>query len=246
MKAWYTESFGLDYLEIYAHRDEREAREDVANIVKLIDPPKNHLLLDLGCGAGRHLRAFRESGFRRLLGLDLSKDLLHVAEQALGSNAALICADMRQIPLESNSIATVVSLFTSFGYFQDDCDNAEVLVAVHRILRPEGTFLLDYMNRDWVLNNLVPQDECTLPSGRHILNIRQQSPDGRRVEKTVIVTEHDGSRRTFHESVRLYTPVELQRMLRNAGFTHLACYGSLKGEPFSSASQRLVIVAKNL
>ena len=63
MTAWYEESFGYDYLELYAHRDDAEARSDVRAIIELLDPPRDEPLLDLCCGACRHILVLREMGF---------------------------------------------------------------------------------------------------------------------------------------------------------------------------------------
>ena len=49
MSTWYEESFGYEYLELYAHRDAAEARADVEAIVYLLNPPKDEPLLDLCC-----------------------------------------------------------------------------------------------------------------------------------------------------------------------------------------------------
>jgi len=83
MIPWYKESFGLAYLDLYAHRDDNEAKKDIQTIVKLISPPEDQPLLDLGCGAGRHLCVLRDMGFSQLVGLDLSQELLDVAAKEL-------------------------------------------------------------------------------------------------------------------------------------------------------------------
>jgi hypothetical protein len=89
---------------------------------------------------------------------------------------------------------------------------------------------------------LVPKEERTL-SGRTLLIERRVSNDHRRVEKITHVFEEGRERRAFHESVRMYTRDELDRMLRDAGFVNVLCYGSLAGETLSPQSKRLVLVA---
>ena len=99
-----------------------------------------------------------------LTGLDLSQELLDVAERALsngGTPIELVRADMRDIPYE-NRFRTILSLFTSFGYFEEDQDNQAVFAAVYRALEPGGVFLIDYLNSEYVSCNLVECDEKTL------------------------------------------------------------------------------------
>ena len=192
--------------------------------------------------------ALRELGFSALIGLDLSPELLALAEQNLNGHARgaqavrLVRADMRAIPFMGH-FATVLSLFTSYGYFAEDEENAAVLCGVHHALRPGGVFLMDYINRPRVLASLVPEDE-RVQEGRRIHNVRRITPDGRRVEKTTTVTEADGQVRVFDESVRLYARDELATMLGTAGFERLCVFGSLRGEPYGQASPRMVWAAR--
>jgi len=232
MTAWYEESFGREYLDLYAHRDVAEAHEP---------------LLDLCCGACRHTLVLRQMGYTQLVGLDLSQELLEVgaceleADEAACSEVQLVCSDMREIPYE-NYFTTVLSLFTSFGYFERDEENQAVFKAVYRALRPGGCFLIDYMNRDYVIANLVERDEQVF-SGRRVYNVRRLTEGQRRVEKTIRVVTDAGRAREFHESVRLYSEGEMRAMLEESGFQDITSYGSLDGQPYRPDSKRLIMVA---
>jgi ubiquinone/menaquinone biosynthesis C-methylase UbiE len=81
-------------------------------------------VLDVGCGAGRHARAFRAAG-ARCVGLDLSRTLLRIARGV--TDAPLVRADMRELPIRPGSMDLTVSLFTSFGYFERDEEHAAAL-----------------------------------------------------------------------------------------------------------------------
>lgn len=250
MTFWYEASFGCEYLELYAHRDTDEARADIEAVVRLLDPPQDEPLLDLCCGACRHMLVLREMGFKQLVGLDLSEELLEVGASDLQECTGLddlnrdeIClvqSDMRHIPYE-NYFATVLSLFTSFGYFDQDEENEAVFRAVYRALSPGGQFLIDYLNRDYVIANLVERDERDL-AGRHVKNVRCLTQDGRRVTKRTTVTEPSGAVREYYESVRMYSESEIVDMLRGAGLTAIRTYGSLDMEPLSPKSKRLIVV----
>ncbi|MBS1250008.1 MAG: dTDP-3-amino-3,4,6-trideoxy-alpha-D-glucopyranose [Chloroflexi bacterium] len=246
--AWYEESFGRDYLKLYAHRDLAEARANVRAAVDTLSLAKEEPLLDLCCGAGRHLLVLREMGFQDLVGLDLSDELLQVTRQRLvesntksPSSVALVRADMRSIPYQ-NHFAGILSFFTSFGYFEADEDNQAVLTAAHRALRPGGVFLLDYLNQERVIANLVPRDEKNIPAG-HVKNVRCLTEDCRRVEKTTTVTTEEGQSR-FHESVRLYSSPEMAARFQKANFTNIRCYGALDGEKFTPQSERLILAGE--
>lgn len=261
--AWYEKSFGDDYLELYSHRDVNEARANLKALVALTSPPKDEPLLDLCCGAGRCLLVLRELGFTKVVGLDLSPQLLRVSKKLLhdagvteveiyeaGSEklpkpapdaVPLLHADMRSIPYEGY-FATIISIFTSFGYFDSDEENRKVLLAIYKALRPGGVMVMDYLNRDKVISSLVPRDEWQLP-GRLVCSVRRITDDGRRVEKETSVLADDGSKKKFFESVRMYSEPEMRSMLQEAGFTGIRSYGSVHGDAFGPNSERLVLVA---
>lgn len=246
MIPWYVHSFGREYLDLYPHRDDAEAQAEVEAIIELIDPPKDEPLLDLGCGAGRHLVALHSAGFRHIVGLDLSAELLEIAAERLTKAGAegikLVNADMAHIPYEEH-FGTVLSLFTSFGYFERDEENATVFAAVRKAALPGGRFLIDYMNRDWVIANLVGREEKDV-AGRRVRIERRLTAGRRRVEKTTRVLGPEGEEKTYHESVRLYSPLEVEQMLETAGFVNVRRYGSLRGAPHRSESPRLILVGE--
>ena len=239
-------------MTLYAHRDADEARADIEAILRLLAPPKDEPLLDLCCGACRHLLVLREMGFSQLVGLDLSGELLDVAAADLERACALedqspdtVClvqSDMRSIPYESY-FATVLSLFTSFGYFNEDRENQAVFDAVYAALKPGGRYLIDYLNREHVLSYLVARDERVL-DGRLVTSVRCLTDECRRVAKTTTVTAPTGEQRVYDESVRMYSRDEMVAMLGRAGFESVRSYGSLGGEPFAPESRRLILVAE--
>jgi ubiquinone/menaquinone biosynthesis C-methylase UbiE len=245
VSAWYEDTFGRDYLSLYPHRNDEEARRDVSHILQLIDPPRNESLLDLCCGAGRHLAALRHAGFMNLTGLDLSADLLAEARSRLDAESMndiqLLQADMREIP-GNELYRTIVSLFTSFGYFEDGNEDELVLQSAYQALSRNGTFLLDTLNRGHVLANLIPSEEREL-EGRRISIHRNITADSLRVEKETRITQPGSPETTYRESVRMYKKAEIEDMLTRIGFIDIHFYGSLEGQVFSNTSSRMVFVA---
>ena len=59
MPEWFEEWFGEEYLQLYPHRDDAEAERAVALIADATGLTEGWRVLDVGCGAGRHARAFR-------------------------------------------------------------------------------------------------------------------------------------------------------------------------------------------
>ena len=231
---WYEESFGADYLSIYAHRDDREAEDDVKDIIELTGAEKDWPVLDLCCGTGRHLRAFHRAGYKSLYGIDLSIDLLTHEDHR---DITYIQGDMRHIPFRQY-FHLVLSLFTSFGYFFSDIENLKVLEEVKGCLIPGGIFLLDYMNRSYIEKNLITED-TVYKDGKEIISKRWISGDGLRVEKEIKIRENNDEK-LYYESVRLFTCSEVYNLFKEAGFTDLRCYCG----PDSDKSPRITFTGR--
>ncbi len=237
MSEWFTRWFGKEYLDLYPHRDEREARAVVRMIRNLVAPHPNGRALDLACGSGRHTRALCRHIWT--VGLDLSMDMLHVALSE-SPTVPYVRADMRVLPFGADTFDLVVNLFTSFGYFSSDDENRAVLHEVSYVLRSGGIFVLDYLNADQVKKTLVPHDTRRV-GGRVVTQDRRISADGRYVEKQISATGLD---HTVTERVRLFEPDELRGLLHDAGFSVERELGDYSAGPLKAESPRAIFVAK--
>jgi len=249
MKAWYEKTFGRVYLDIYSHRDERDARRAL-KIIELIYSPiiekrgrRSLRILDLGSGQGRYTRLLARAG-HEVVGLDLSRDLLLEARESLKKKPPAkgrlwyVRGDMRDIPF-SRQFDLVINMFTSFGYFSEDSENRRALTAVAQALKPGGMFIIDYLNREEVLRKLVQEDSYRR-DGLIIKQWRRISEDGLRVEKKVCV-EGPNRRECFEESVRLYSSREMEMMLSQAGLVVASLFGDYDGAPFRDDSPRFIV-----
>ena len=162
--AWYREWFGEEYLGLYSHRDEQEAEAHVDFVERQLGTPRPRAVLDLACGAGRHTAVLRRRG-HRALGVDLSLTLL-----AHAGGLPRVAGDMRNLPFSAGSFDWVLNFFTSFGYFEKERENFEVLEEIVRVLAPGGRFLIDIMNTAHTLRHLQPREvqhlECR-PAENH-------------------------------------------------------------------------------
>ena len=136
---WFQEAFDAPYLEVYAHRNQQEADQATACLLEPLGLPGLQVL-DLACGAGRWLRPLAQAG-ADVVGVDLSLPLLERAAQMRRETQLpfdLLRCDMLHIPLRSNSRDLVLSMFTSFGYFDEPEQDIAVLQEAHRVLRMGG------------------------------------------------------------------------------------------------------------
>lgn len=238
-RPWFREWFGDAYLEVYPHRDRDEAERGVELFRREADPGAGARILDLACGAGRHLSPLAAAGYRPV-GLDLSAPLLRRAARDFGG--PLVQGDMRAVPLAAAAVDAVVQFFTSFGYFERRSEDRRALAEVRRVLRPGGTFLLDFLNARRVREELVPRDERVV-DGRTIRQ-RRWLEEGR-VMKRIEIEPADGEEpEVYHERVRLYEAGELETMLEEAGLRVRDRFGAYDGRPFGDDAPRLLVVGE--
>jgi SAM-dependent methyltransferase len=236
MTEWYEEWFGEDYLRLYPHRDDAEAERAVALIRDTVGLQQGWRVLDVGCGAGRHTRAFESSG-TRCVGLDLSATLLRLARQATA--APLVRADMRQLPIRPRSMDLTVNLFTSFGYFDRDAEHAAALAEMIGTLKPGGWFVIDFLNAATVRKRLVPHETLNL-SGDAVEVTRSVSPDGRYVCKSIRAPQG----RRYTERVRLFEPQQISAMLASAGVRVHHEFGDYDATALTPGAARTILMGR--
>ena len=236
MPEWFEEWFGEEYLQLYPHRDDAEAERAVGLIVRATGLAPSWRVLDVGCGAGRHARAFRAAG-ARCVGLDLSRTLLRVARGV--TDAPLVRADMRRIPIRPGSMDLTVSLFTSFGYFEHDEEHAGVLREMVATIRPGGWFVIDFLNAAEVRRRLVARETVPVRGGSAEV-ARTMSPDGRYVCKTIVTP----AGRRYTERVRLFDQAQMSAMLSDVGLEVRHRFGDYDAAPIRPDSPRTILAGR--
>ena len=235
--AWYKEWFGEEYLELYAHRDHREAAAHIDFVEARFGPQKPRAVLDLACGAGRHTDELRQRGYRAL-GVDLSLTLL-----AVGDHLPRVGGDMRHLPFADSTFDWILNFFTAFGYFEEERENFRVLEEYVRVLRPGGRFMIDFFNTEKVLGKLEPR-ESAVRDGRRVDIERWFDATARRINKRIRIHTEGQPARTFLESVRAYSADEMTCGIHWAGLEVDGLFGGFSGEAFSADSDRLIILGR--
>ncbi|GGA17173.1 methyltransferase [Paenibacillus marchantiophytorum] len=237
--AWYQESFGNDYLIVYKHRDLQGAYHEVKKMIDWLGLNQGAEVLDLCCGMGRHSMALAEFGYE-VTGVDLSEVLLHEAVKLdKDKQVTWLRGDMREVPLDQPFDA-VVNLFSSFGYFDEDEQNEQVLHEVHRLLKEGGRFIIDFLNPVYTQANLVPQSE-RVEDGMRILEMRAIEEGC--VRKRIVITDKDTPQRKYLEQIKLYDRTAFEAMLQKAGLHIDHVYGGYDGQAYEAdASSRMIFV----
>ncbi|HXG57722.1 MAG TPA: class I SAM-dependent methyltransferase [Thermoanaerobaculia bacterium] len=230
---WYQEWFGEEYLDLYSHRDEEEARQQVAFFRAQFGRVEGPVL-DLACGTGRHLKELQAHGYR-VAGCDLSWVLLRTGREEYGE-MPVARADMRSLPFRSGSFAGLVNFFTSFGYFAEEEQNLQVVREMARVLRRGAVFLFDYLNVDRELKKLIERETRDTPRGPVRIE-RWFDASDRSFNKRITIGE-----RRYLERVRGYDLDEISMMFTESRLAIRTAYGDFDGRPFEPSSPRLILV----
>jgi cyclopropane fatty-acyl-phospholipid synthase-like methyltransferase len=211
-------------------------------ILENVSLKKDAKILDLACGAGRHSILFAQEGFN-VTAVDLSKNLLSVAKRSAveaGVDINFIRSDLRDFSI-TPKFDLAVNLFTSFGYFQSDEENYKMFKVAAEHLRESGYFVLDYLNKRYIENKLVPHSVEEIEGGKII---QERKIEGKRVIKTIKIRKN-GSDSEFYESVRMYGIDELEDIFSESGFKIQNIFGGSEGKSFDlETSPRIIFIAR--
>ncbi|MBU0743663.1 methyltransferase domain-containing protein [bacterium] len=256
--SWHETAFGSHYAWLYAHRDAAEAAACIDALAGIL-PLAEGIVLDLGCGEGRHLAPLGQRCPRGAVGVDLSPALLRNA-RALTVGApplGLIRADMRSLPFGGGVFRTVVSLFTSFGYFGGLEDHRDLLAGIARVLAPGGRWCLDYLNCRQVRRDMAEPRTATVREAGpcRVTETKRLDPDGDRILKRVEIAPLPGRRDqaaalgipetglAYTEAVALFEPEELDALASSVGLERCGALGGYDGRAFApDAAARWILV----
>lgn len=197
-------------------------------------------MLDVPCGHGRIANRLAQRG-ARVTGVDADAYFLDHARRdavARGVEVDYLEADMRQLPWEER-FAAVVNWFTSFGYFDDE-GNQAWLQTVRRTLQPGGLLAIDVHNRDVFMGNRIPagvvERDGDLVVDRHRFDVET----GRETTERWMI--RGGRVRKTEYSVRFYTFTELRSLLLDVGFAAVGGVGHDR-QPLTLETRRMIVIA---
>lgn len=238
-KNWYEEWFSnKHYLELYSHRNEKEARDLINLIQRNTSIESGSSVLDVCCGAGRHSIEMARRGYN-VTGIDLSRYLISEAKKTLkkadetGLKARFLIRDMKNFSF-GNKFDAAINVFSSFGYFDRDSDNLKVFENISSSLKKGGCFVFDFLNEKYVRKALVPYSE-EMHDGMKIV-LKRRVTDGFVVKEIIIGIK------IYTERIRLYSVEEIRSMLKKSGFRIVNYFGDYPGSAFSGTNSKRLII----
>jgi SAM-dependent methyltransferase len=236
---WFTSWFDTPFYHIlYKDRDDSEAHAFMDTLTNYLNIPENGTVLDLACGKGRHARYLNKIGYD-VTGVDLSENSIAFAKQFENHRLHFNVHDMCK-PY-GKQFDAVFNLFTSFGYFEDDADNLKTINAIKTELNEFGFGVIDFMNSEFVIDNLVPEEVKTVDDID--FHLKRFVEDGYIVKDITFTV--DGKVYNFQERVRAFTLADFELLFEQAGVFLLDVFGDYKLHKYNpKTSDRLVMIFK--
>jgi len=136
---------GSDYQRRFWEQANRayEDRVEAIALRRLLRGQGGEWLLEVGAGAGRNTPRYRH--FRRVVLLDYSRTMLRQAQERLGSEGRYlyVAANAYTMPL-MDGLFDAAAMIRVLHHM---ADAPRVLAEVRRVLRPQGTFILEFANK---------------------------------------------------------------------------------------------------
>ena len=242
-KEWFdNESFWRElYPFMFPEERFADADEQMTKVLALTKPAGKSVL-DLCCGPGRCTIALAKKGFS-VTGVDRTKFLLDKARAKAGAahvKIEWVRKDMRDF-VRPDSFALVLSMFTSFGYFDDKREDIIVLENIITSLQPGGVCLIDVLGKERLAKILLSTSSSLLPDGSMLVQRHEIFDDWTRVRNDWTLIR-DGKARSFKFHNTIYSGLELRERMERAGFVGVTLYGNLDGDEYGPNAERLIAV----
>ncbi len=236
---WFTSWFDTSYYHIlYKHRNDEDAQFFMRNITSFLNLPESSHIADLPCGKGRHSVYLNSLGYK-VTGGDLSKNSIDYAKKFENESLDFEVWDMRN-PIQ-NKYDAIFNLFTSFGYFDDDNEDITILKSIKNGLKPNGVFVMDFLNVEKVKNSLIKEEVKTIDEIE--FHIKREIKDGFILKHISFVA--DNKKHSYTEQVKFLTLDKMQSYFEKAGLKIRHIFGDYSLNEFNAnTSDRLILVAE--
>jgi SAM-dependent methyltransferase len=244
---WYEQFFGEEYLRTVRSATPKEVAVECDFIERVLRMPAGSRMLDVGCGMGVQTVELASRGYH-LIGLDISATMVSRAydeAEDRGLQIDFVRGDMRDVTFEEPFDA-LLCWGTTFGYFSEE-ENELTVRQFHQALAPNGTLLLEVINRDFIIGS-QPNQVWFEVDGAVCMEETDFDYETSRLRVKRRVASHSGQQNDRHYSIRLYALHEIRSLLERNGFRVDEVSGreATQGIFFGVHSPKMIIRAERL
>ena len=171
---------------------------------------RNDRILDLCGGQGRHSIELAKRGYLDLTVLDYSNYLINLGEKRAKKENLKINffqGDARSTGLKSNDYSVVIIMANSYGYFQKERDNFQILKEVNRLLEVKGRLLIDLVDPVYIKKNINPMSWHNI-GDVYVLRKREIKKNFVRIQE-IVISQEEGLLRDECYCIRIYSYIPI-------------------------------------
>jgi len=216
-------------------------------------------VLELGCGTGRITNPLVRAGVD-IVGIDRSAEMLaravsdrppgRRAPKSEGDRAPFVRGDIRDLPFEDASFATVIAPYGILQSLTRPRDLTATLDSVARVVAPGGIFGIDLVPDvpNWKeYRNKVQMTGRAGAAHLTLVESVRQDPRRRLTMFEQCYIERRGRRTREHRfelTFRTLTVPQMTRQLERAGFTVDTVLGDYRGRPWDARADVWIVLAR--
>ncbi len=205
--------------------------------------PQNASVLDLACGTGSITAELLKKGYSPI-GIDLSNEMLTVADSKLSGKIQLINADMRDFKLV-NPVDAAVSLLDSINHLESEDDLNECFECVYNSLKNNGLFIFD-VNTVYKHNYILGNNTFVFDEENYFLSWDNELLKNNkiRIMLDIFMLNGESYDRFSEEFIETAYETDTLKRLLTPYFDVLGVYDELTLNNPESNSERLYFVCK--
>lgn len=237
---WISDWFNSPYYHLlYQNRNDAEAQHFLDQLQRLLGFTPQDEILDLGCGKGRHALYLHRKGFK-VTGVDIAENNIKHLLPLQNERIRFLQHDMREV-LQPAYFDYVLSMFTSFGYYDSEAENLKVILAIEQSLKKGGKLVLDYLNPNRALSDMLTLE--IKPLGKVNFKIERSMENG--IFKKQIKVQDGKKVLQFEENVKNIAQQDFQRYFGQASLTLLSTFGNYNLDAYDpDNSPRMIFVVE--
>lgn len=251
MKQWYEKLFE-NYAEKYDHEVFVQGTSGECDFIeKELGYDKSLVILDVGCGTGRHSIELSKRGYR-LTGIDFSESQLKKAkEKAENCNLVIdfLQHDARKLPFTNQFDVAIMLCEGGFPLMETDEMNYEILKSVTTSLKSSSIFIFTTLNGLYPLYHSINDfHDNSHDEGAHYKSNNFDLMTFRDFNTTSF-TDDLGNEHSLECNERYYVPSEITWMLKTLGFRSIEIFGAKIGaysrkDILTTDDYEMLVVAK--
>jgi SAM-dependent methyltransferase len=217
------------------------AKEEMGKVVALTELSPGASVLDLCCGIGRCSLELARRGFN-VTGVDRTTSYLTEARKQAEQedlDVEFIRDDMRKF-IRPESFDCVISMFTSWTYFENPDEDKQVILNAYSSLKPGGKLVIQTHGKE-TLARIFQERGWNERDGVIWLQEREVRNNWSWMWNRWILLK--GNERIEGEIThRLYAGSEIVNLLTDCDFSKVELFGDLDGSPYNQNARQLIAV----